>query len=384
MFLNFLYLITSIFGYISIYIMGFNFKSNRHTNAYLIFFFFLSSTRFLFYGMPNIPFNKSILLFLNLLFTLTFWPCLYLYFMQLINKKTEIKARDSLHFLLPLLIVLFVSIKYLGTKSNAVIMFPLIGYINLSINIWYYCLTYNILSKNIWYRNNEIKLIDMQDLGIHKWTTFLFVVFSINFLRVLINNLIIDNTVWSPIKNDYLWFGALVWIFIYIRILSNPELLFGYEELQTKMKKSKSHSLVLDKIWKIKCDNVVLNVQDAVLKEKIGSSIESYIIEINFLAFHSNLFFKQAFSADALANKLGTPKSHLLYVFKYHANVSFSDFKKIIRIQKAIVFMEDAYLKSNTMESLAIDVGFSSYSPFFKSFKTITGLSPQEYCNKVN
>jgi AraC-like DNA-binding protein len=46
--------------------------------------------------------------------------------------------------------------------------------------------------------------------------------------------------------------------------------------------------------------------------------------------------------------------------------------------------MEEDYLKSNTMESLANDVGFSSYSPFFKSFKTITGLSPQEYCNRVN
>jgi transcriptional regulator GlxA family with amidase domain len=127
----------------------------------------------------------------------------------------------------------------------------------------------------------------------------------------------------------------------------------------------------------------IVNVQDAILKEKIQNNIEFYIVEIEHLALRSNLFFKEAFSAEDLANKLSIPKSHLLYVFKYHSNVSFSDFKKIIRIERAITLMEQDYLKSNTMESLAIDVGFSSYSPFFKSFKTITGLSPQEYYNKV-
>jgi len=178
--------------------------------------------------------------------------------------------------------------------------------------------------------------------------------------------------------------GALLWIFIYLKILSDPEFLYGYDVLQSKIKEYKKHSIVLDNVWKMEHNEVLVNVQDAILKEKIGRSIENYIIEMEHLALHSNLFFKETFSAEDLANKLGIPKSHLLYVFKYHANVSFSDFKKIIRIQKAITFMEEDYLKNNMMESLALEVGFSSYSPFFKSFKTITGLSPQEYYNKRN
>jgi AraC-like DNA-binding protein len=41
--------------------------------------------------------------------------------------------------------------------------------------------------------------------------------------------------------------------------------------------------------------------------------------------------------------------------------------------------LKSDYLKTNTIEALAMEVGFSSYSPFFSSFKNITGLAPLEY-----
>ena len=72
--------------------------------------------------------------------------------------------------------------------------------------------------------------------------------------------------------------------------------------------------------------------------------------------------------------------SHILkYLFKYHSKVSFSDIKKIIRIQDAIGLIEQNYLTTNTMESLSKKVGFTSYNPFFTSFKDVVGKSPQEY-----
>lgn len=55
-----------------------------------------------------------------------------------------------------------------------------------------------------------------------------------------------------------------------------------------------------------------------------------------------------------------------------------------MRISQAIKLIEEGYLKSNTIESLAMNVGFSSYSPFYTSFKKITGTSPQEYTLKDN
>jgi hypothetical protein len=41
----------------------------------------------------------------------------------------------------------------------------------------------------------------------------------------------------------------------------------------------------------------------------------------------------------------------------------------MIRIHDATKLLETGFLKSNTMETLAKEVGFSSYKPFFNSFK---------------
>ena len=79
------------------------------------------------------------------------------------------------------------------------------------------------------------------------------------------------------------------------------------------------------------------------------------------------------------AAKLNIPKSHLSYLFKYHSKISFSDYKKIARIEDTLHLIQADYLKTNTFDSLAKEVGFSSYNPFFTSFKDIVGKPPQEY-----
>lgn len=79
------------------------------------------------------------------------------------------------------------------------------------------------------------------------------------------------------------------------------------------------------------------------------------------------------------ANKLSIPKSHISYIFKYHSMISFSEYKKVIQIHDAIKHIELNYLKNNTLDSLSKKVGFTSYNPFFTSFKEISGVSPLEY-----
>lgn len=384
MFFNLIYLTAAIIGYITIYLIGFKFKSSLNTNLFLVIFFFLSSTRFFFSGMVNIPFFANNLYLVNVLFTVTTWNCLYLYFTHLIQNKTEIKAKEGLHFIIPLFLLSLVVFKFLWTDTAVKTLRVIAISISLSMNLVYFLASYKILSKSIWNRNSEIALINKQNKAITKWTTFLFVMFSlITFIFIIRFFISEEKYLYLGYKN-YLWVGALIWISIYLKILSDPQFLYGYDLLQNKIKDYKKYSIVFDNVWKIDYNLDLVNVQDAILKEKIQTNIENYIIEIEHLALHSNIFFKEGFSVEDLANKMATRKSHLLYVFKYHSNVSFSDFKKIIRIERAITLMQQDYLNNNTMESLATDVGFSSYSPFFKSFKSITGLSPYEYNNKSN
>jgi transcriptional regulator GlxA family with amidase domain len=77
------------------------------------------------------------------------------------------------------------------------------------------------------------------------------------------------------------------------------------------------------------------------------------------------------------------PKSHVLFLFKYYSKISFNEFKRNLRIKKAMQLIQEGYLASDTMETLALEVGFSTYSSFFKNFKEITKLAPQEYYQKA-
>ena len=84
-----------------------------------------------------------------------------------------------------------------------------------------------------------------------------------------------------------------------------------------------------------------------------------------------------------MSAKLEIPKSHLNFIFKYHSKVSFTEFKKIIRVYDSIELIDAHYLKANTLDSLASKVGFSSYNPFFTSFKEVTGITPQAYNKQI-
>jgi hypothetical protein len=50
----------------------------------------------------------------------------------------------------------------------------------------------------------------------------------------------------------------------------------------------------------------------------------------------------------------------------------------------ALELIEQNFLTTNTFESLSKKVGFTSYNPFFTSFKDVVGKSPQEYIVQLN
>jgi AraC-like DNA-binding protein len=84
-----------------------------------------------------------------------------------------------------------------------------------------------------------------------------------------------------------------------------------------------------------------------------------------------------------LALKSKIPASHLGYIFKHHSEVSFSDFRKIVRIQDAVALIEEGYLKTNSLDSLSKEVGFYTYNSFYTAFKEVTGNAPQKYVSAL-
>ena len=378
---NLTYITSALLGFVTIFLVGNRYKSNRYTNLYLLSIFFISSTRFLSYSLP---FN---LVFINdqkpidLLIIVCLAPLSYLYFKNLIGNTKIIKSEDFVHLIIPIIYFgINIYIKYFD-----IVIARKIGFVFLVLfNSFYAVACYLILKKNIWKPNKEILLINQQNKIIKKWTKILFAMFLLILVRFVVNLFLNNPLYWYINKNNFSWLGALMWIIMYLKILSSPEFLYGNEVFESKIKEFKKHNIIFDNIWIHDASIQVINIQDSILKNKMATNIENYIIEIEHLSLNSSLFFSDTFSVVELSNKLNIPKSHVYYLFKYHSKISFSDFKKIIRIQRSILLIDGGYLKTSTFDSLASETGFSSYSSFFKSFKNIIGVAPQEYYLNTN
>ena len=378
---NLTYITSALLGFVTIFLVGNRYKSNRYTNLYLLSIFFISSTRFLSYSLP---FN---LVFINdqkpidLLIIVCLAPLSYLYFKNLIGNTKIIKRDDLVHLIIPIIYFgINIYIKYFD-----IVIARKIGFVFLVLfNSFYAVACYLILKKNIWKPNKEILLINQQNKIIKKWTKILFAMFLLILVRFVVNLFLNNPLYWYINKNNFSWLGALMWIIMYLKILSSPEFLYGNEVFESKIKEFKKHNIIFDNIWIHDASIQVINIQDSILKNKMATNIENYIIEIEHLSLNSSLFFSDTFSVVELSNKLNIPKSHVYYLFKYHSKISFSDFKKIIRIQRSILLIDGGYLKTSTFDSLASETGFSSYSSFFKSFKNIIGVAPQEYYLNTN
>lgn len=381
-----IFVFTALLGFITIFIIGFRFKTNRHINFYLILFFFLGSLRFLIHGLSELlPAQNNFQILIDLFFFIILWPLLYLYFSNLVNDYNDIKIKELRHIIMPPIVFLFFfGIKQYLTNEAFVLGGKIIFILAIASNIGYAIASYKLLQNKVWKRNSAIIIINQQNKIIKQWTKILFIVFALMFLRFLISILVVKNGFWYIAQNNFMWVSCIIWIALYLKILYSPEFLYGYEKFQNKIKEYKKHNIIFNNIWIMEPSKSVTNLHDTVLKEKIDPQIENYILAIEYQAVNTDLFITPILGIENLAYKLNIPKSHLLYIFKYHASISFSEFKKIIRIQKTILLINDGYLNTNTIESLALKVGFSSYSPFFTSFKLIAGISPHEYCSKMN
>ncbi len=380
MLFDLLYILTSLLGFLIITLIAIWYKSNRIINIYLLVVFLLLSIKFLIHGLIDL----KIFTFINhdnisyFPFFSIGIPSLYLYFKNLVNDTKTFNKNELKHFIFPVLLgfcTLFLDQFYILSFYSSFILYSIF----IIFHSFYIFLSFQFLRKNIWQRKAELFNADQQNNLLIKWTTFLFIFSCLISLRLFVSlSLGVMNHRYTYGQN-YQWISAILLDFIYIKILSSPQILYGYNALYKKIKKHRDSNFILRDLWIITPTEPITNSQDLILQEKIETYITTYLQNIETLVLRYEILRNPLVSLTDIANKLEIPKSHITFVFKYHSKVSFTEFKKIIRIYDALHLIEENYLKSNTLESLATKVGFSSYNPFFITFKDITGTTPQIY-----
>ena len=376
---NLLLVFSGLLGIITLFIILFGYKTNKLVNVYLAIVIFCISSRFMMIGINGITNNNFLQIIIRNIniFFIFLAPCFYLYFKNLITSEKNFVPKDLLHFLIPLIFIIegrFSIIENLLNFHFYLIYFFILYMIVTNI------LIFLMLKKNIWNKKGSLEIVAKQNTLIKEWSKYLYVTLNLFSLRLLIS-LFIENRDEGIISGMYgIWITSIIWIVIFIKILTSPEILYGYSFLHKKSKENKNYITTNISHWKVVSKVKITNVQDMQLSEKMKPNIEKYINEIDDLVEKNDFFRNPKFTLTDFALKLNMPKSHLSYLFKYHSEISFSDYKKIARIQVALHLIQADYLKTNTFDSLAKEVGFASYNPFFTSFKDIVGKPPQEYC----
>ncbi len=350
----------------------------------MVLLIFIISCRFFLFGTINIISDIDILTIYTKYSNLTsvVIPICYLYFKNLAHNNKQFDRNELLHFIFP--ICHFIITSEINNYFNPRFTVKLLQFFVFTLYlIIYLCMSYNTLKNNIWNKSGEGKTIKKQHKKIYNWTLFLFTALSLTTIRLSISLFIEVYHNGMTRGLSFQWISSLIWIAILIKILVTPEILYGYNLLNEKIKENRNSNLIFNEIWQIQAIMEINNSQHFILKEKINDNIQHYFEEIEKISLEYVFFRDPKVSLSDLASKLSIPKSHLSYLFKYHTTVSFSEYKKIIRIQDGINLIENGYLKNNTLDSLSKKIGFTSYNPFFTSFKEIIGIAPAEYINSI-
>ena len=379
-------ILSSFLGYVLIFLTLISSRYNRVLNSFLLFIIFISSTLLMIAGIAEI-YNLADLKFFYYEcnnYTPLFLPSFYLYFKYLIRNQQRFIFKDFIHiiFLFLVIIVNEFSLFYRIFDSRLDYFFTEFFMIYALV---YVIVIFHLLKKYVWNKKAILSIVMTQNKLIKKWTILLFIaiiIFTSRYYFVYYKQYLFSEPLIYSQSVKNLWITGLAWIVLFMIILSHPEILYGYTNFYIEPSKQ-NQNLHHNNYWNLTSKVKINNNHDLLLKEKIGSKIETYIFELNVLLYNNTYFANPDFSIKDLAKVLNIPKSHLCFIFKYHSELSFSDYKKISRIQNSLALINNNFLATSTFDSLSKEVGFSSYNPFFTCFKEVVGKSPQEYISTI-
>jgi hypothetical protein len=320
------FILNGAIGFICFILVMISIKSDRTVNIYLAIMVFGAAFRFIVRGYLELTnqveliadFSRSISYVLG--FAL---PCLY--FKHLIFPKKSFEYKSLLHFILPTAIITenkFHPIEHLiEVELNGAITFLLIAQ-----GIYYGIVVYLMLRKNVWKRTGQLEMETEQSRVFKRWVLVLFVTFTLMGVRLIFTLLFLQGGRFIT-DNYFVWINAIAWFVVFMMILTSPSILNGYINQLTfeRLISAKPTSN-----WRLKPVNQITNTQDLQLSQKINVKLEDYFLQIGQFVEEEHFFRKSGLSVNDLALQLKMPKSHLSFIFKYHSEISFSDFFKFL------------------------------------------------------
>lgn len=371
-----LFILNGTLGLVCFFLVCMSLRTNKHVNIYLAILLFAVSIRFILRGYLELSGNTELIrtlshydVFLLLL------PLPYFYFKNVVSKKNAFKSKDLFHFFLPILVTIEINTHLVSSIFQVELNFAT-KLIIISTLIFYIITSSIFLAKIFWRKKSIIEIQVEQEALLKKWLIVLYFAFLMPAINLFLDQLLTEDNQFLS-ENFITW---LFWLIAFIFILASPSILDAYL-FQISRKQGKETTPIT--IWRLKPINTITNPKDIRLSKKINGELNAYFDQITQFIAEKHLFRTSGVTINEFALKSKIPISHLSFIFKYHSEISFLDYKKRSRILDAINLINEGYLKTNTLEGLSDKVGFKTYNSFYLGFKETTGQAPQNYINSL-
>jgi len=192
-----------------------------------------------------------------------------------------------------------------------------------------------------------------------------------------------------------LLFASVFYVIINMVIMFFPHILYGLpiEMLNTAAngtteyitKDAVSDTFILQSPT---TESEVLNVVNVEEKELVPPQLFSndYIIKIEGqlkICIEKEFYLDPDFRLFSLVENSGITPHHFSYYFNSVLNSSFSEWRNNSRIEYVIKKLTQGESKLLTLESLALQSGFTNQTTFIRAFKLSTGKTPSQYVKEL-
>lgn len=388
---SFLSLFVGFLGFLVVIFIVMSYKRSAFFNVYLLIIFVIIAFRLTHIGLLGFEdFNLlgSYNPYIGPLYLFGI-PSIYLYFESLYKDTIHFTPKHLVHLVFPFANLVLNGLQHdfliwTGSFIESVQAYSILGFV-----VSYLLAIIYSSYKNLWKKNGvSIPLSSVHESLMRKWTIFLLILVILLSFRLVYS-------IYTEIDGDSLILGyqgsllkSTIWFFVFVKILMSPELLYGYPKLEARVYTPQAQPetkklVIVGEVWN-DTTSKINSAQDVKLNATIDDKIASYLAEIEDYVALKKPFRNNKYTIKDLSKALHIPVSHLAYVFKYHCEVSFVEYRNKYRIKDAVSYINSEFLETQTFDALADAVGFTSYNSFFVSFKKYTGVSPKDYLQNMS
>jgi len=146
-----------------------------------------------------------------------------------------------------------------------------------------------------------------------------------------------------------------------------PKILYG--NVSYTIEKGKDN--IIDEIK----SNLPKKQKETATVQDIENIIQGYLI--------SSPYIQKEFSLSQMSFDLKIPERFLSNYFNKELNITFSDWRKNLRIDHVCKLIEDGEAKNLTIEAISTNAGFASRSKFIDAFKERKGVTPSAFIKSI-